>query len=400
MVRRVLISGLGVVSPIGNDIASYWQALLTKDNEARNIPFLREEYMRNRRGYYVNDWMPTFTSVPYLEGGRSCQFAVSAAEMALGDAGLLDRVSELSCGVSLANGLGDAEPIERARAGGPASSALEHFMFRLDAAVASRFSLSGPSFTVSTACSAGLYSIEIGARAIQRGWADVMIVGGSEGFSRVAQACFNRLGALDSKNCRPFDVNREGTLFGEGAAVMVLESELHAQNRGWTRSYAYLAGCGDSCDGYHATAPDPSADYTCAAARRAIDEAELSPEAIDCVIAHGTGTALNDVAESVTLERVFGDRIQEIPVCAIKSKIGHSGGAAGAFSCLTAVLALERGAVPPTAHLNSLDPRCRLKIVTGTAKQARLDYALVNSYGFGGNNISLVIGRYATDANR
>ena len=120
MVRRVLISGLGVVSPIGNDIASYWQALLTKDNEARNIPFLREEYMRNRRGYYVNDWMPTFTSVPYLEGGRSCQFAVSAAEMALGDAGLLDRVSELSCGVSLANGLGDAEPIERARAGGPA----------------------------------------------------------------------------------------------------------------------------------------------------------------------------------------------------------------------------------------------------------------------------------------
>ncbi|MHB8455164.1 MAG: beta-ketoacyl-[acyl-carrier-protein] synthase family protein, partial [Acidiferrobacterales bacterium] len=393
MSQRVLVTGLGVVSPIGTDLEGYWEALLGNESLPGIYPFRRADYMPNCHFYRVQNWAPRDTTDSSPNLGASSKFLIYAAEMALQDAGMLDDIFDVNAGVSMANGLGDVDVIESEREGGPAVAPLDRFIFRAGATVASRFRLTGPNFTVSTACSAGLYSISLGCDAIQNGWADVMVVGGTEGFSRVAQACFNRLGALDSKNCRPFDAAREGTLFGEGAAILILESEAHARRRGWKHWYAQIEGHGGSCDGYHATAPDPSAQHTEAAMRRALHDAALSPEDIDCVMAHGTGTALNDVSESITLERVFGERIREVPVCAIKSKIGHGGGAAGAFSCLTAALAVDRGWIPPTANLTELDPRCHITAPSGVPVRAPLEHVLVNAYGFGGNNMSVVIGK-------
>ncbi|MHB8455165.1 MAG: beta-ketoacyl-[acyl-carrier-protein] synthase family protein [Acidiferrobacterales bacterium] len=393
MAVQVLVTGLGVISPIGTDVESYWKTLLEKDHQPEDHPSIHADYMPNRRSYYIQDWVHSATVGPLDRLCRADQYSIHAAEMALRDSGLLADASSAVIGVSMGSGFGGGNLIESEREGGPAVAPLDRFIFRAGATVASRFRLTGPNFTVSTACSAGLYSISLGCDAIQNGWADVMVVGGTEGFSRVAQACFNRLGALDSKNCRPFDAAREGTLFGEGAAILILESEAHARRRGWKHWYAQIEGHGGSCDGYHATAPDPSAQHTEAAMRRALHDAALSPEDIDCVMAHGTGTALNDVSESITLERVFGERIREVPVCAIKSKIGHGGGAAGAFSCLTAALAVDRGWIPPTANLTELDPRCHITAPSGVPVRAPLEHVLVNAYGFGGNNMSVVIGK-------
>lgn len=393
MSMRVLITGLGVISPIGIDVASYWKSLLEIDNQPEDHPLIREGCMTNRRSYRVKDCLPTTPGDSISGLCRADQFAIHATEMALQDAGLSADTDTDVMGVSMASGLGGVDIIELEREGLCSVRPLERFIFRAGATVASRFRLTGPNFTVSTACSAGLYSVSIGRQAIQNGWADVMIVGGTEGFSRVALACLNRLNALDSKVCRPFDIAREGTVFGEGAAIMILESEAHARQRGWTRWHAQVEGCGGSCDGYHPTAPDPTAKHTEAAARRALRDAQLSPDAIDCVVAHATGTELNDVSESTTIERVLGERAREVPVCAIKSKIGHGAGAAGAFSCLTAALAVKHDLVPPTANLTQLDPRCHINVPSGAPLHTPLHHVLVNSYGFGGNNMSIVIGK-------
>lgn len=386
---KVLVTGLGVVSPVGSDLENYWAGLLAGTNRPERYPWIEDRQVSNPITYWVRQPKRRVVSHAGLALGRSSQFAIQAAESCLRDAGLSAAVLP-SMGISIGTGMGHADLIEDAREGRAAVEPIEQFTFEVGSSVASHFDLRGPNLSVSTACAAGAYSVSMAVEAIRSGLADVMLAGGAEGFSRVAIGCFRRLGALDPSVCRPFDAERQGTVFGEGAAMLVLESEEHARRRGCANVYAAISGAGWSCDAHHPTAPESEGRQAIAALRRALAAAELQPEDIDCVVPHGTGTALNDAVESRTLTEVFGDHVNRLRIFALKSLIGHTGGGAGAFSCLTAALMLRHGVVPATAHLNHVDTHCPLPLHTGAALHADVDRVLVNAYAFGGNNISLV----------
>jgi len=387
MTTRVIVTGLGVVSPIGNTLEEFWDALLYQESSPQEVPYVRTFDMPHRLAYRLREELPP-ASTP--TESRAVRFAVHAARLALQDAGLLPIQGSGPIGVCLGTATGNHDVFEdeRDRGGAVPSDA---YPFSVTAPVARQLGLDGPLLTVSTACAAGCYSVSLAAEAILTGHADVMVVGGADCVSRVSQACFNRMSAVDLI-CRPFDADRKGTIYGEGAAVMILESEEHAERRGHALRYAAIEGCGWSCDGHHPTAPDPAGRQIELALHRALADAGLTLHDIGCIVAHGTGTELNDVAESSGMDQVFGAGLARIPVCAPKSKLGHTAGAAGAFACLIAALIVDRGLVPPTANLTSIDPRCKLRLHTDWPVSTSARHVLVNAYAFGGNNISVIVG--------
>jgi 3-oxoacyl-[acyl-carrier-protein] synthase II len=387
MRSRVVVTGLGVVSPIGSTLEKYWQALLYE----RSLPVRHEAFagtMENTLVYRVTDE----AGPPARDGmGRATALAVRAVRSALADAGLSQPSGIV--GVAMGTGLGDVDLPEMERAGGRPVDPLQAHAYRVSALVAREFGLTGPNLTVSSACAAGCYSLDLAAQAIGHGWADVMVAGGVEILSRVVQGCFHRMGALDPQLCRPFDESRAGTLYGEGAAVLVLEAEEHARRRGWLNWYAEVEGFGWSCDAQHTTAPDAEGTQALRAIRSALAQAGIQVEEIDCVLPNGTGTPVSDLIEATTLERLLGERAEQVLCTAIKSKLGHSGGAAGAFSCLTGALILKHGLVPPTANLARADPQCRLRLVAGEPARTAAKTVLITVNAFGGNNAAVVMGR-------
>lgn len=387
MSDRVVVTGLGVVSPLGNGVERYWRALL--EDESRPSPYaaIDARTMPHRHVYSVLEPPPHRAGDA---GGRACGFAVAAARMALEDAGL--GAVPLAATV-MGNSMGD-DLHEAARTDGRPVEGLDAYFFQAAAAVAAGLDLRGPVVNVSTACSAGLYSVGVAADMIRAGRVDVVLAGGTEALSRVAWGCFNRLAAADPVACRPFDMGRKGTIMGEGAAVLVLESERHFRARGWPHAWALVEGSGWSCDGHHITIPEPSGRHALEAARRALADAGVDAGAIGCLLAHGTGTEQNDVVEAKLVEDLFGARAAEVWVCGIKGKLGHAGGAAGAFQALTAALVLERRLLPPTGNVEQIDPRCRgIRLATGRPVPLDVDHVLMSSYAFGGNNVSVVLGR-------
>ncbi|HKP94806.1 MAG TPA: beta-ketoacyl-[acyl-carrier-protein] synthase family protein [Fibrobacteria bacterium] len=399
--RKVLVTGLGVVSPMGSDLEAFWDSLCTETIPPRELDdaFLGRAHMDNRLFHLVAD--PGEDAIP-AGGGRATAFALRAAEAALRDAGLdpeaMDGIGlkDAVIGVAMGTAAGDTDAWESERSATGGLAAPGPFPYRSAHAVAGRFGLTGPNFSVSTACSAAGYGISLACEAIRSGQADVMVAGGAESVSRVTQGCFNRLMALDPESCRPFDVDRKGTVMGEGAAVLILESEAHARKRG-RRAYAELKGWGWSCDGHNPTAPDPAGIQAEAALRGSLAAAGVEPGEVDCVVPHGTGTALNDSIEGEVLARVFRERLPGLKVSPIKGKLGHGAGASAAFSCLAACLILRTGKIPPAGNLQTQDPECRLSLHRGSPLLAKVGHALVSSYAFGGNNISLVLGRPATE---
>lgn len=392
--ERVLVTGLGIVSCLGADVDTYWRSLLRGQSRPVEVPDPLAN-MDNRLLYHIERSDEAAVAGSESRCGRASAFALAAAAAALQDAGIGAHLLARDPGVCVAigTGMGDNDLFEDSHVPGAAEpDGLSSFPFRVSSVVASRFGLGGPSFDVSTACSASSYAVSLAAEAIQTGSVQVALAGGADSYTRAGVGCFNRMGALDPLVCRPFDAERAGTVFGEGAALMVLEAESHARSRGRTRRYAEVEGSGWSCDGHHPTAPEPSGERIVAAMRDAIDQACLRPDEIGCIVPHGTGTELNDVVESSALELVFGERARAIPVCSLKGMLGHTGGAAGAFSIATAALILERGLVPPNANLTTLDPRCALSL-SGLPLSAEIAHVLVNAYAFGGNNISVVVGR-------
>ncbi len=314
----------------------------------------------------------------------------------MADAGL-DGACDSTIGTAIGNAMGD-HAVERAFVERNPDEAAA-FPFRVGGAIARHFGLDGPALSVSTACSASLYAISLATDLIRAGLVDAMLVGGAEAVSRVALACFNRLAALDPECCRPFDCGRRGTVMGEGAAMLVLESAEHARRRGCGRCYGVIEGWGWSCDSFHVTIPEPTGKIAAQAALAALTDARLSPSDIDCVLAHGTGTEQNDLVEGKVIATVLGERAATVPVCAIKGNLGHSGGAAGAFQCLTAALIFERGEAPATGNLSEVDERCPLHLLQQAAPADGIRNILINSYAFGGNNVSLIVGRWpARDA--
>lgn len=398
--ERVLVTGLGVVSCLGSDLETYWSGLLGAASKPAPVddPDAR---MKNRLLYGIGPVPP-----PPTDGagrpGRTSTFAVHAGAAALRDAGLLADDGRLASdgavdrgrvGVAVGTGVGDCSLPERARQDGVVPDGLDTFPFKVGSVVASQLALGGPMVSVSTACSASAYSVSLAVDMIRDGQADVVLVGGADGYTRVGVACFNRLGALDPERCRPFDARRKGTIFGEGAAFLVLESESHAHRRARDRYYGVVEGAGWSCDGHHATAPEGGARQIVRAMQTALAEAEVEPEDVGCVIPHGTGTPLNDVVESRALHQALGPAAATLPVYSLKTLLGHTGGAAGAFGLLTASLILDRGVIPPNMPLDEPDPECALELPCGEPLAAEPEHVLVNAYAFGGNNISVVVGR-------
>jgi 3-oxoacyl-(acyl-carrier-protein) synthase len=290
----------------------------------------------------------------------------------------------------LGTALGDFEPRERWRVSHDSDRS---YRTGVDpaAAVAAACGAAGEVVTIANACSASGYAVSVAADMIRAGEADVVLTGGAEGYSRVALGCFNRMGGVDPDHCRPFDTHRAGTVFGEGAGVLVLESASHARARGATHAYARLAGSGWSCDGHHLTAPEPSGGHILRAARHALAEAGVDAEAIGCVVPHGTGTRLNDVVESRVLADLLGPAAGATPLYSLKARVGHTGGAAGALAVLAAAMILDRGAVPPNGVLDEQDPECPVWLPHDGPVPLRGGHALVNAYAFGGNNVSVLL---------
>ena len=258
----------------------------------------------------------------------------------------------------------------------------------------------GPLVTSSLACASGNYALLQGLQMLQAGDAQVMIAGGTESaMTRLFMAAFSTIGALTKRNddplhaSRPFDRDRDGFLYGEGAGVMVLETEAYARARG-ARIYAELAGGAITSDAHHITAPDPQGDGARRAMERAIKRSGMGPEGIDAVFAHGTSTQLNDVTETRAIKAAFGDCARRVAITANKSMIGHLFGAAGAASAIAAVLAIRDGIVPPTINLENPDTECDLDYVPHTARRMRVNAAIVNAFGFGGQNVAVVLKRY------
>ena len=397
---RVVVTGLGVVSCLGSDLDSYWAGLLAARSEPAPVDDPAAN-MKIRLLYGIGP-VPEPPADGAGRAGRTSSFAVRAGTAALVDAGLPVEDGALAdsapvtrdrVGVAVGTGVGDCSLPEQARSGGAAPEGLDEFPFKVGSVLAGRLGLGGPAVSVSTACSASAYSVSMGVDMIRDGRADVVLAGGADGYTRVGVACFNRLGALDPVRCRPFDAGRKGTIFGEGAAFLVLESEEHARARGRDRHYGAVEGTGWSCDGHHATAPEAKATQIVRAMRAALAEAAVEPGDVGCVVPHGTGTPLNDVVESHALHAALGPAAETLPVYSLKALLGHTGGAAGAFALLTALLMLDRGTVPPNMPLAEPDPDCPLRMPVGEPLASAPRHVLVNAYAFGGNNISVLVGR-------
>ena len=398
--ERVVVTGLGVVSCLGSDLDSYWAGLLAARSEPAPVDDPAAD-MKIKLLYGIDE-LPAPPADGAGRAGRTSTFAIRAGTAALVDAGLPVAAGSLAdggpvaadrVGVAVGTGVGDCSLPERARTGDEPPTGLDEFTFKISSVLAARLGLGGPVTSVSTACSASAYSVSLAVEMIREGRADVVLAGGADGYTRVGVACFNRLGALDPVRCRPFDAGRKGTIFGEGAAFLVLESESHARARGRDRHYGVIEGTGWSCDGHHATAPEAKATQIVRAMREALAEAGVKPDEVGCVVPHGTGTPLNDVVESHAMHQALGPVARDLPVYSLKALLGHTGGAAGAFALLTALLMLDRGQVPPNVPLAEPDPECVLRLPFGEPLAIEPRHVLVNAYAFGGNNISVLVGR-------
>jgi 3-oxoacyl-[acyl-carrier-protein] synthase II len=336
--------------------------------------------------------------------GRSSQLAASAAKMALAQAGIdITQQDPYRVGVSLGTTMGEPQILEQgiemiyraqnSASGLPADLPAKYPCGVISANVARSIGACGPVIMIPTACAAGNYAIGYAFDLISTGVADLVIAGGSDPISKIAFTGFNRLLATAKELCRPFDKNRDGMCVGEGAGALALESLTHAINRGAT-ILAEVLGYGLGCDAFKMTIPDPSGSGGILALQRALANAHLSPDQVDYISAHGTGTEENDKTETLIIKAVFGEKARSIPVSSIKSMIGHTMGAASAIEAVACVLMINREVILPTINYTEPDPECDLDYVPNSARNAAIGVAVSNAYAFGGNNSTLVLGKF------
>jgi len=398
-----VITGVGVVCALGGDVRALAAGLV--DGRCAIGPLTLFPYRgRCRSAAQVPEAVPAAVAALPLATTRRLsrpdRFALAAAAEACGAAGLdagLRRRAALAVGATT-GGMFETEEVYRRRRAG------EERRFRLSrllgtplsttaAAVSQALGFYGPQVTLSTACSSSALAVALAADSIRRGEARVALALGTDGLCRLTYAGFDALQALDLDRCRPFDRHRRGLSLGEGAAALVLEDAEHARARG-ARAHAALLGHGTATDAHHPTAPHPEGRGALAALRAALAAAGLPPEAIDYVNAHGTGTPQNDAMEVGVLRAVFGSRLARVPLSSTKSQVGHCLGAAGAIEAAVTVVALDEGIVPPTVGLREPDPAwADLDLVRTPGRRVPLGAALTSSYGFGGHNVTLVLGR-------
>ncbi len=373
--NEVVVTGLGVLSCLGIGRKRFWNGMI----HARSTPQPLDDPHANVRTALLYP-VPDREERP----ATATRFALRAAEEAVRDARLADA-DPRRIAVVVGTGMGESAAHEARRVSGELASEWTP-TFSVGAAIGELVGARGPNTTVSNACAASGYAISVAADLIRSGEADVVIAGGAEAYSRVGLGCFDRLGAIDPQRCRPFDRNRAGTVFGEGAAVLVVESASRARARG-ARAYAALAGEGWSCDAFHNTAPEPTGAEIRRSMRQAMTDAGVVPGDIGLVVPHGTGTELNDAVEAEALHDVMGTPPS---LYSLKALIGHTGGAAGAMGVLAAALITHSGWVPPNVPLADPDTELGLSLPENPARLSR-PAVVVNAYAFGGNNVSLVL---------
>ncbi|MBI4566554.1 MAG: beta-ketoacyl-ACP synthase II [Planctomycetes bacterium] len=408
---RVVITGLGAVTPLGNDAESTWQGLLAGKSGIAPLVKFPTEGMKVRFGGELKSFNPADYLDP-KEVSRTdpfVHFASAAATLAMRDSGLdLSKVDRFRCGAIVASGIGGLTELEeqhkRFLEKGPTRTNpffVPKMMLNGAAGhIAIKFGLCGTNFGVASACASANHAMGCALRLIQCGEVDAMVCGGAEAaLTRLGLNGFANMGALSSRNdapakaSRPFDKDRDGFVMGEGAGLFVFEKLEHALARG-ARIYAEVLGIGNSNDAYHITAPDPDGRGGAYAMAAALKDAGLRPEQISYINAHGTSTPLNDKVETMAIKKVFGDRSRRIPISSTKSMVGHLLGAAAAVELIATVLAIRDGVVHPTINYDTPDPECDLDYVPNVRRAMHVEYAMSNSLGFGGHNSAIIVGHF------
>jgi len=412
MKRRVVVTGLGAISPVGNDVATTWRSLIEGRSGSGPITKFDPSSFPVRFAAEVKDFDP-LQFMDRKEAKRAdqyTQYAVAAAVQAMDDAGFGDGTGYENerIGVIVGSGIGGLKSFEEQhdvyRERGP--SKISPFfipMFIADIAagiVSMRFNAKGPNFATVSACATSAHAIGSAYRAIQYGDADVMITGGAEAtVTPMAIGGFANMKALSERNdspataSRPFDATRDGFVMGEGAAVVVLEELGHAQRRG-ARIYAELVGYGATGDAYHLTAPAPDGEGAQRAMKRAMEDANMKPEDVQYVNAHGTSTPANDFNETRAIKAVFGDHAMSLNVSSTKSATGHMLGAAGSLEFIVCAFVVRDGVIPPTINYQNPDPDLDLNYTPNTPVTRDVTAAISNSFGFGGHNVTLAVRRF------
>ncbi len=411
MKRRVVVTGLGMVIPQGVGIDEVWEKICEGVSAVGPITKFDASEFETKIAAEVRDFDPKEFIDPKEARKMDAfiQYAVAAAKIALDDSGLdLEREDLERIGVCVGAGLGGLATLERSYQVLQERGPRRVSPFFIPAIIANeapgqisiQFKLKGPNLSVVTACATGAHSIGTAFRAIQFGDVDVVMAGGVEAtITPLAVAGFNAMKALSTRNdepekaSKPFDRDRDGFVIGEGGAVMVLEELERAKRRG-ARIYAELVGYGYNSDAYHLAAPDPEGDGAARCIMLALKDAGISPDEVDYINAHGTGTELGDIAETVAIKRVFGDRAYKIPVSSTKSMTGHLLGGAGSTEAAFCVLSIRDGVIPPTINYETPDPRCDLDYVPNVARQKEVRVALSNAFGFGGTNAVLIFRKF------
>lgn len=409
--NRVVITGLGTVTPVGCDKKEFWLTVSQGKSGIKPIQGFDTTNFDVRFAGEVQDFDPSlwFDQKQIRRLDPFVQYAFAASKMAVDDSGLdFAKEDPTRVGVIIGSGMGGLQELEAQHTvlmqRGP--SRISPFMITklmINAAsgyVAIHYGLRGPNMGVVSACATGAHAVGEAFRLLQRGDVDVVISGGSEAvITPLGVAAFSSMKALSTRNddpqsaSRPFDRDRDGFVLAEGAGVIILEELGHARKRG-AHIYAEVLGYGLSADGSHMAAPDPNGRGAIHAIESALKDAQCSPEDISYINAHATSTPLGDEIEAMSISKVFDDYSTKVPVSSTKSMMGHLLGAAGAVELIVCVLAMQEGVIPPTINYENPDPKCcKLDFVPNKAREARVDTAMSNSFGFGGHNVTLIVGR-------
>ena len=410
--NRVVVTGMGAITPVGNDVDTFWNSLKQGTVGIGPITSFDTADYKVKLAAEVKDFDPKQYMDPKAARRmeRFSQLAVAASKQALEDAGIdMEKEDSYRVGVCVSSGIGSLQAIEREyqklleKGPGRINPLLVPLMISNMAAgnVSIQFGLKGKSLNVVTACATGTHSIGEAMRAIQHGEAEVMVAGGTESsITPLGVAGFTSLTALSTaedplRASIPFDAERGGFVMGEGAGVVILETLEHAQKRG-AKIYGELVGYGISADAYHLTAPDPQGRGAARCMKMALEHAGMKPEEIDYVNTHGTSTPLGDICEIKAIKAVFGDHAKNgLLISSTKSMTGHLLGAAGGVELAACLMAMQDNIIPPTINVDNQDPECDLDCVPNKARETRVDAVLSNSFGFGGHNSSVIVKRFA-----
>jgi len=403
MKKRVVITGLGVVSAVGNSILEFWNSLIEGKDGTKEITAFDPSLYRTKIAAEVSDFYAEdhFSRKEIRRLSRCDQFGIVAFREAWRSARLdRDPIDKEKVGIVLGAGSGGILSVEKyfrdfyqgLKKPSP-SLLISYSLATTTDLIAIESGLKGPRTTTATVCSSSSASMGVACEMIQMDLADVMVTGGSDSLCEVSYSGFSSLKLIDPESCKPFDRRRQGLVIGEGAGILILEELEHALKRNAPIRSEFL-GYGICADAYHLTAPEPNGEGVERVMRIALNHAGITPEEVDAINAHGTATPFNDIAETRGIKKVFGERAREIPISGIKSMVGHCLGSAGGIEAVATVLTLENGIIPPTIHYEVPDPLCDLNYTPNQSIKRDVQVALSNSFAFGGNNVCLVFGKY------